>query len=182
MYNGTSWHCPRHGSALFGALQLRSRVPHPKSYPPTLGASIDVAAGGSVVFTINATVSGAASGQLDNIAMISAPIDPDGTNNSSTDTDNLNPTADLVITKTDGLTVFNALAEAVAITGNTRDIYVASRLDNGIGFFQRVTAPIAANFGELSFKAAVINGLDGVAGLSQVSVARIAGAAREEVG
>ena len=65
---------------------------------------VDLLAGGSATFTVDATVSPAALGTLTNTATASVPpgvTDPVPGNNSSTDTDTLTPVADLSITKTD---------------------------------------------------------------------------------
>ncbi len=62
---------------------------------------------GSVVFTVNATVSSGATGSITNSASIAAPggvTDPNPGNNSASDTDTVVPFADLAITKTDGVT------------------------------------------------------------------------------
>src|SRR4029077_6430253 len=61
--------------------------------------------GGSVTFTVNATVAGGATGTIANTANVAAPAgvtDPTPGNNSATDTDTVNLVADLSITKTDG--------------------------------------------------------------------------------
>ena len=60
----------------------------------------------TATFTISATVSSAATSTLANTVTIAAPggvTDPVAGNNTATDTDTLNPVADLSITKTDGL-------------------------------------------------------------------------------
>ncbi len=69
-------------------------------------ASIALVVGGTATFTISATVSPMATSTLANTVTITAPgtvIDPVAGNNTATDTDTLNPVADLSITKTDGL-------------------------------------------------------------------------------
>ncbi|MEP7201973.1 MAG: hypothetical protein ABI894_05150, partial [Ilumatobacteraceae bacterium] len=79
----------------------------PASGTGNIAANVDLAVGGTVTFTIDATVSPTAMTSLDNTASIALPgtvTDPVPGNNSSTDTDSLNPEADLSITKTDGLT------------------------------------------------------------------------------
>jgi len=63
-------------------------------------------AGGSVTYTASCAVSAAATGTLSNTATVAAPAgvtDPNPGNNSATDTDTLVPSADLAITKTDGV-------------------------------------------------------------------------------
>src|SRR5262245_40063797 len=69
---------------------------------------VNLPAGGSATFTVNATVSASATGTLSNTATVAPPggvTDPTPGNNSATDTDTLAPQADLAITKTDGVTV-----------------------------------------------------------------------------
>ncbi len=66
---------------------------------------VDLPSGGSVTYTASCTISAAATGSLVNTATVSAMIvDPVPGNNSATDTDTLDPIADLAITKTDGVT------------------------------------------------------------------------------
>ncbi|MEZ4903719.1 MAG: DUF11 domain-containing protein [Spirosomataceae bacterium] len=68
---------------------------------------VNLPAGGSVTYTVSATVSASATGSLSNTATVAAPAgvtDPTPGNNSATDTDMLTPQADLSITKTDGVT------------------------------------------------------------------------------
>ena len=70
-----------------------------------IAANIDLGVGGSATFTINALVSPAATSTLANTVTIAAPsgvTDAFASNNTATDTDTLNPEADLSITKTDG--------------------------------------------------------------------------------
>lgn len=66
-------------------------------------------AGSSVLYTVTGTVLASARGTLTNTATatLPLPIDPDLENNSATDTDQLVPTADLRITKSDGLSQIN---------------------------------------------------------------------------
>ena len=60
---------------------------------------------GSVTFTSTCNIAANATGSLANTATVtSATTDPSSGNNSATDTDTLNPEADLSITKTDGAT------------------------------------------------------------------------------
>jgi uncharacterized repeat protein (TIGR01451 family) len=65
--------------------------------------------GGSVTFTVSGTAG--ASGTIVNTATVAAPAgvtDPVLANNTATDTDTINPVADLAITKTDGTASVNA--------------------------------------------------------------------------
>ncbi|MEK7952936.1 choice-of-anchor Q domain-containing protein [Luteolibacter soli] len=69
--------------------------------------TVNLPVGGSVTYTVSATISPAATGTLSNTATVSTSAgvtDPTPGNNSATDTDTLNPQADLSITKTDGVT------------------------------------------------------------------------------
>ncbi|MDC8011441.1 beta strand repeat-containing protein [Tahibacter soli] len=71
-----------------------------------IGDTANLPAGGSVTYTVSCAVSAAASGTLSNTATVAAPAgvtDPNPANNSATDTDTVTPSADLSITKTDGV-------------------------------------------------------------------------------
>ncbi len=73
-----------------------------------LNDSVNLPAGGSVTYTASCTISGSASGSLSNTATVAAPggvTDPTPGNNTATDTDTLDASADLAITKTDGVAV-----------------------------------------------------------------------------
>ncbi|HEX4962806.1 MAG TPA: hypothetical protein VF173_18365 [Thermoanaerobaculia bacterium] len=68
---------------------------------------IDLASGGTAVYTATATISAAATGTLANTATVTAPAgvtELNPANNSATDTDTLTPQADLAVTKDDGVT------------------------------------------------------------------------------
>ncbi|HJU38172.1 MAG TPA: DUF11 domain-containing protein, partial [Tahibacter sp.] len=67
--------------------------------------SANLPAGGSATYTASCAISAAATGTLSNTATVAAPggvTDPTPGNNSATDSDALNASADLAITKTDG--------------------------------------------------------------------------------
>ncbi|HEV7508576.1 MAG TPA: IPTL-CTERM sorting domain-containing protein [Thermoanaerobaculia bacterium] len=69
--------------------------------------TVNLPNGGSVTYTASCNISAAASGSLSNTATVTAPAgvtDPTPANNSATDVDGLGATADLAITKTDGVT------------------------------------------------------------------------------
>ena len=69
--------------------------------------TVNLPAGGSVTYTVSASISPTATGTLSNTATIAAPAgvtDPNPGNNSATDTDTLTPQANLAITVTDGVT------------------------------------------------------------------------------
>ncbi|MFL6234869.1 MAG: beta strand repeat-containing protein, partial [Thermoanaerobaculia bacterium] len=69
--------------------------------------TVNLPSGGSVTYTASCTISASATGSLSNTATVAAPggvTDPNPANNSATDIDGLGATADLAITKTDGVT------------------------------------------------------------------------------
>jgi len=77
----------------------------PASGGGNINASVNLPVGGTATFTVTGTISATATGTLANTATIAAPAgttDPTPGNNSATDSDTLNPSADLAITKTDG--------------------------------------------------------------------------------
>ena len=72
-----------------------------------INGSVNLPSGGSVTYTASCTISAAATGTLSNTATVTAPggvTDPNPGNNSATDADTLGGSADLAITKTDGVT------------------------------------------------------------------------------
>jgi len=76
-----------------------------------INGSVNLPSGGSVTFTASCTISAAATGTLSNTATLTAPAgvtDPTPGNNSATDSDTLAASADLSITKTDGVTSVTA--------------------------------------------------------------------------
>ena len=69
--------------------------------------TVNLPVGATVTYTLTATLSAVATGTLVNTATVAVPAgvsDPNPGNDSATDTDTLTPTADLAITKTDGVT------------------------------------------------------------------------------
>ncbi|MFA6956253.1 MAG: hypothetical protein WC538_10315, partial [Thermoanaerobaculia bacterium] len=67
--------------------------------------SVTLPSGGSVTYTASCNIAASATGTLSNTATVTgAATDPTPGNNSATDTDTLTPTANLGITKTDGVT------------------------------------------------------------------------------
>ncbi|HEY2295068.1 MAG TPA: carboxypeptidase regulatory-like domain-containing protein [Thermoanaerobaculia bacterium] len=72
-----------------------------------LNDTVNLPNGGSVTYTASCTISAAATGSLTNTATVAAAggvTDPTPGNNSATDIDALGASADLAITKTDGVT------------------------------------------------------------------------------
>ncbi|HPG93451.1 MAG TPA: DUF11 domain-containing protein, partial [Dokdonella sp.] len=73
--------------------------------------TVNLPSGGSTTYTASCTISAAATGSLSNTATVAAPggvTDPTPGNNSATDTDTLAASANLGITKTDGVTTATA--------------------------------------------------------------------------
>lgn len=69
--------------------------------------TVNLPVGGSVTYTVSSAIAASATGTLSNTATITAPLgfsDPSPGNNSATDNDTLAPSADLAITKSDGVT------------------------------------------------------------------------------
>src|SRR5262249_47725168 len=84
-------------------------TPSAGSYDPTtrIWSGLSLATGQSVTITLTGTIDPSATGTLTNTAHVAPPAgvtDPDPANNNASDTDTLTPQADLVITKTDGVT------------------------------------------------------------------------------
>ncbi len=76
----------------------------PASGVGNIGATVTIANGGSVVFTITGTISPAATGTISTTATVTAPAgvtDPGAANNTSTDTDQIAVSSDLSIAITD---------------------------------------------------------------------------------
>jgi uncharacterized repeat protein (TIGR01451 family) len=72
-----------------------------------IGDTVNLPSGGSVTYTASCNISVSATGTLSNTATVTAPAgvtDPTPGNNSATDSDTLAASADLAITKTDGVT------------------------------------------------------------------------------
>jgi hypothetical protein len=73
----------------------------------TISTTANLPAGGSVHYVVTGTLSPTATGQLINTATILPPagvIDPDISDNSATDVNDITPTADLSIAKDNGQT------------------------------------------------------------------------------
>src|SRR5439155_1580230 len=67
--------------------------------------TVDLPAGSTITYTLNASISSSATGSLVNTATVTAPgavTDPDLSNNTATDTDALASQVTLVVAKTDG--------------------------------------------------------------------------------
>jgi uncharacterized repeat protein (TIGR01451 family) len=76
-----------------------------------INGTVNLPVGGSVTYSAVCSISGSATGSLINTATVAAPAgatDPTPGNNSATDTDTVIPSADLSVTKTDGVTTVTA--------------------------------------------------------------------------
>ena len=91
--------------------------------------------------------------------------DPNVTNNVAVDTDSLNPTADLTISKTDGIAVYEGLSGATQVAGDDQYVYVAGSQDNAVSMFKREVNSVDSDFGGLTYLGQMKNGVDGVSGL-----------------
>jgi uncharacterized repeat protein (TIGR01451 family) len=93
----------------------------PASGSGNINASVTLPASGTATFTVSGTISASATGTLANTATITAPAgvtDPTSGNNSATDSDTLNPTADIRVVKTGTASVGfgGALSYQVAVS------------------------------------------------------------------
>jgi uncharacterized repeat protein (TIGR01451 family) len=106
-----------------------------------INTSVNLAAGGTATFTVVASISSTATGNLVNTANVAPPAgttDPNLNNNSATDTDTPAPVADLSVTKTDGSTTYTP-------GGNTTYTIVVT--NNGPSFVTGATVSDALPLG-----------------------------------
>ena len=161
-------HCPAAGSG--NVVEMDGSI--------EAGVPVDLAVNGKLIFTVNATVAADATGTLVNEARVLScmlpltdPVesclgsDPNVGNNLASDEDSLNPTADLSISKTDGISIYEGLAGATQVTGDGQYFYVAGSQDNAISMFRREVNTGSADFGNLTYQGQLKNGVDGVSGL-----------------
>ena len=89
-----------------------------------LNTTANLLAGGTVTYTVNATVAASATGSITNTATVAVPggvTETNLSNNTAQDVDTLNPTVDLSITKTDGVAAVQpnqALTYTIVATNN----------------------------------------------------------------
>lgn len=101
-----SWTCAAGSGSACGAASGSGNI----------NTTVDLAAGSTATFTLTATVSSTASGSLTNTASVTpatGTLDTNTGNNTASDTDTLNTTADLFITKTNGVTTITAGTQTV---------------------------------------------------------------------
>jgi uncharacterized repeat protein (TIGR01451 family) len=105
--------------------------------------------GGSVTFTVNATVAGGASGTISNTANIAAPAgvtDPNPANNSATDSDTVAAGANLALAKTNGSATYtpgDIATYSITVTNsgpsNANNVTIADNLPSGLTLTANVT-------------------------------------------
>jgi uncharacterized repeat protein (TIGR01451 family) len=111
---GVSWTCSATSGSICGA----------PSGSGTIAATVNLLSGGSATFATTGTLSAGATGTLTNTASVAAPAggtDPNTANNSATDSDTIVVSADLAITKTDGVSTINAgsaVSYSIVVTNN----------------------------------------------------------------
>ncbi|MFC3195556.1 beta-propeller fold lactonase family protein [Marinicella sediminis] len=148
----------------------------------TEGVEVNIAANGLLKFTLQATVASDATNTLYNEAGVfscpsthTGPVstcvgaEVDTTNNTDSDTNEINANADLSITKTDGVAQYNGLLGALNVSGNNDHVYVAAAQENAIGIFSRNNVSAQPEFGDLAYVNSVLNGQNGVSGLLGVA-------------
>jgi len=119
-------------------------------------------AGGSVTFTVNATVASGATGTITNTANIAAPagvIDPNPANNNATDSDIVAAVANLALAKTTGGATYNpgdVATYSITLTNsgpsNANNVTITDNLPSGVTLTANVTcaATGAATCGSIS--------------------------------
>ncbi|MEO6252070.1 MAG: hypothetical protein ABIO79_02085, partial [Ferruginibacter sp.] len=117
----------------------------PASGAGNINAIVNLPVGGTATFTAICNISGAASGNLVNTATVTVPCgvtDPTPANNSATDTDT-QISADLAITKTDGVTTYtpggSTTYTIVASNAGPNAVTGATVTDNFPAFITAVT-------------------------------------------
>ncbi len=89
--------------------QLGGSCSVPAGGEPNANQNVDLPVGGQVVVTVTCDIASNATLSFFNTATITPPVgfsDPVGVNNSATDSNGLNPIADLAISKSDGSSIF----------------------------------------------------------------------------
>ena len=137
----------------------------------SLDDSIDVVAGGSVVYTLTADLSAAAAGELVNTATVTAPsdvVDAIPANDTAVHTIQLRPHVNLVVDKDDGQSqAVPGLPLTYTITvsnAGPSDLVGATLVDALPAAFTGSTWSCSAT-DALEFRAAAFDGIGGVAGL-----------------
>ncbi|MBM3152541.1 MAG: DUF11 domain-containing protein, partial [Chloroflexi bacterium] len=104
--------------------------------PVNFTDTVSIPAGKKVTYTVVSTINPAATGNLVNTATILSPVDiadPNLANNTATDTDSP-PTADLSVTKSDGLSIYTpggTVTYTIVVTNNgPSDVIGAAFSDN----------------------------------------------------
>ena len=96
--------------------------------------TVNMPVGSTVTYTVIASVSAAATGTLTNTATVTPPAgttDPTPANNKAIDTDNLTPTIDLSVTKTDNMNGSSIVPSVGNATPGTQIVYTVTVGNNG---------------------------------------------------
>jgi uncharacterized repeat protein (TIGR01451 family) len=104
---------PAGASAMTWACTPGTGAACPASGSGALNVPVSIPADGQLTFAVTVAIAPTATGQLVNTATVAVPTptpgitvtDPDPADNAATDTDNLVPTADIAVTKTNGASV-----------------------------------------------------------------------------
>ncbi len=142
------------------------------------GVPVNIAAHGEVTFRVTARVSSELNQSLINIADVNwrsasctgnSGTTLDDCDKNAGDEDQISASANLSISKDDGLAEFDGLAGASAIAADARNIYIAAPDDNAIGMFKRrpVDAGTPGDVG-LRYLGVMRSGIAGVSGLAGV--------------
>ncbi len=171
--SGVAWTCAAAGGATCAA-----------SGSGNLATAVDLPMGGTATFTVNATLSAAATGNLVNTASVATPAgvgDPNAANNSATDTDTITPSpAGTVLAYFS--TAGNSDVPGVAGPNDDADIYAWNSDGSYVRVFDASVAgvPAAANVDAfvyngpndvyLSFSNDIAVNLPGVAGVEDEDI------------
>jgi uncharacterized repeat protein (TIGR01451 family) len=121
----------------------------------SINQSVDLASGGTTTFSITGTISSATTGLLTNTARVAPPSgvnDPDPSNNTASDTDSLNPQADIALSKTGPATAIRNqnITYKLEVKNNgasdARDVTVTDVLPDGLTFFSSSTPQGSCNY------------------------------------
>ncbi len=119
-----------------------------------INTTVDLAVGGTATFSLTATVAPNATGNVSNSVSVTPPAgttDPNGANNSATDTDPVTQIADLSITKTNN---------ATTVTAGTQTTYTITARNNGPSSISgaTVTDPLPAKLSNATWTCAASAG------------------------
>ncbi|HVX12146.1 MAG TPA: DUF4214 domain-containing protein [Pirellulales bacterium] len=128
--------------------------------------TVNLPAGSTIIYTVTGTVASSAVGTLSNTATVTAPAgstDINTANNTATDTDNLTPSADITVSKTDdkgGNSTTNATGSVVAGTPLTYTVVVSNTGPSDVTAAS-ITDALPSDFTGGSFTATATGGATG---------------------